>query len=155
MEYKEKVGLYPIKEDVITIDGIIKAYYEVVSGPAGQTRQWIRDNSLHHEKALIVFTGEGNDQKPYAVAMDLNEFHSDIESYKNGFWESEIHRQTEQFGNIAHVWSTYQTKRGDGSQSRGINSIQLYNDGDRWWIMSWMFDSERINNKIPERYTSS
>lgn len=136
MENQGNVNRYPMKEDVATIDGIIKAYYEVVSGPAGQDRQWVRDNSLHHPNALIVFTGKGKENKPYAAAMDLNEFHSDIESYKNGFWESEIHRKTKLFGNIAHVWSTYKTKRGDGSESRGINSIQLYNDGDRWWIMS-------------------
>lgn len=152
MKNQEEGTIYPLKEDVETIDGIMKAYYEVVSGPAGQARQWMRDNSLHHPNALIVFTGKGNDDKPYALPMDLDEFHADMSSYKNGFWESEIHRKTELFGNIAHVWSTYKTKRGNGSRSRGINSIQLYNDGNRWWIISWMFDSERRGNTIPEKY---
>ncbi len=152
MENQSKESIYPLKEDVETIDGVMKAYYEVVSGPADQARQWVRDNSLHHPNALIVFTGKGNDGKPYAMAMNLNEFHSDTESYKNGFWESEIHRKTEKFGNIAQVWSTYKTIRGNGAISKGINSIQLYNDGNRWWIISWMFDSERKGNKIPKAY---
>jgi hypothetical protein len=42
---------YPLKEDVLAIDGVMKAYYGVVSGPAGfeydaerdrsQIRRWI------------------------------------------------------------------------------------------------------------------
>jgi len=148
MGNKNNENTYPLKEDVETIDGIIKAYYEVVSGEAGAPRQWVRDNSLHHPDALIVFTGKDLDGRSYASTMNLGEFHNDTRAYENGFWESEIHRKTERFGNIAHVWSTYKTKRGDGTNSGGINSIQLYNDGDRWWIISWMFDSERLDNQI-------
>ncbi len=43
----------PIPEDVQTLDGIIKAYYEVVSGPAGESADRARDESLHHPAALV------------------------------------------------------------------------------------------------------
>lgn len=145
---------YPHKKDIQSIDGIIKAYYELVSGPKGAPRQTERDKSLHHPNALIVYTGENKEGKPYAKAMTLDEFHSDTKTYEKGFYESECHRKVEKFGNIAHVWSTYETRFEENGEvmRRGINSIQLYNDGKRWWIMSWMFDGERDDNPIPNSY---
>jgi len=145
---------YPLKKDVESIDGVIRAYYEVVSGPKGTPRQTERDKSLHDPNALIIYTGEISEGKPYAKDMTITEFHSDTKAYENGFFESECHRKGDHFGNIAHVWSTYETRfeeNGDVMR-RGINSIQLYNDGKRWWIMSWMFDGERNNNPIPKTY---
>ena len=147
-------NIYPLTKDVESIEGIIKAYYEVVSGPKGAPRQTERDKSLHHPNALIVYTGETTEGKPYIKDMTLKEFHKDTKPYENGFFESECHRKVERFGNIAHVWSTYETRFEEGGDvmRRGINSIQLYNDGKRWWIMSWMFDGERNNNPIPKSY---
>jgi hypothetical protein len=139
---------YPIPGDVATLDGIVAAFYDIVSGAAGAPRQWERDRSLHHPKALIVMTGlrEG---KPYSDALTLNEFHEIEEPYSNGFYESEIHRETHQFGNIAQIRSVYETRyeKGGPVQRMGINFIQLYYDGHRWWIMSWMYDSLRPENK--------
>lgn len=139
---------YPLTEDVSSIEGIIKAFYDVVSGPKGAPRQWKRDRSLHHPKALITFTGKKNG-KSYEQTMTLSEFHEMDEPYTNGFYESEIKREVHQFGNIAHVWSAYETrfnKNGKVERS-GINSIELYFDGTRWWIMSWIFDGLREDNK--------
>lgn len=145
---------YPLRADVETIDGIIKAYYDVISGPAGQARNWERDMSLHHPNALISVTGKDKNNKPYITSQNLSEYHKSFGVPKTGFWEYEIKRETQQFGNITHVWTTYETtteKNGDVIE-RGINSIQLYNDGNRWWILSWMFDSERIDNQIPKTH---
>jgi hypothetical protein len=148
--------IFSIENDVSSIDNIVKAYYEVVSEPKGKPRQWERDNWLHHPKALVVYTGKDENHHSYANAMNLEEFHIDTVANENGFWESEIHRRTEQFGNIAHVWSTYETRQEENSPvlRRGI-SIQLYNDGKRWWIISWIFDGERFDNLIPEKYLSA
>jgi len=145
---------YPLKEDVESIEGIMNAYYEVVSGAKGEPRQTMRDKSLHHPNAFIAYTGQNNEGKSYIKDMTLNEFHQDTKPYDNGFFESENHRVVHQFGNIAHVWSTYETRFEEKGEvkRRGINSIQLYNDGTRWWITSWMFDGERANNPIPEKY---
>ena len=146
-----KKNNYPIKEDVETLDGIIKAYYDVISGPAGEPRDWERDKSLHHPNALVSVTGKENN-KPFVVTQSLSDYHKSFGIPKTGFWEYEIKRETKKFGNITHVWSIYETKEEqDGPVTeRGINSIQLYNDGTRWWILSWMFDSERNDNPIPK-----
>ena len=142
---------YPLKEDVTSLDGIINAYYEVVSGPAGP-KQTGRDISIHHPSANVMISGVDKDGKRFLNAMTLKEFHATMTP--GAFYEKEIHRVTETFGNITHVWSTYEYRYApDGPPSgRGINSIQLYNDGTRWWILSWVYDSERTGNPIPEKY---
>jgi hypothetical protein len=75
---------------------------------------------------------------------------------KQGFIEREIHAETERFGDIAHVFSTYEsvhTAEGPEPVERGINSFQLWHDGDRWWIVSLMWHHEREDAPLPERYT--
>ncbi len=145
---------YPLKTDVETIDGIIKAYYEVVSGAAEEARDWERDKSLHHPNALISVTGKDKNDKPFITSQSLSDFHKSFGVPEPSFWEYEIKRETQTFGNITHVWSTYEaTEEKNGPViTRGINSIQLYNDGNRYWILSWMYDSERTDNPIPKKY---
>jgi hypothetical protein len=79
---------------------------------------------------------------------------SNDSTVKEGFYESEIHRVTERFGNIAHVFSTYESRtKADGPViARGINSIELFYDGKRWWIASAVWDDERPGNPIPPEY---
>ena len=147
--------IYPLKEDISTIDGIMKASYEVVSGEAGEIRQWERDLSLHHPKAIYSFI-DTLDGKAYQAIMSLEDFHSETDTMvaTTAFYESEIHREVLVFGNIAHVWSTYETRlEKDGEVvRRGINSIQLVYDQDRWWIISWIFDKEREHRKLPQTF---
>ncbi len=142
---------YPLKKDVATLDGIINAYYEVVSGPAGP-KQTERDKSLHHPLANVMVSGVDMTGLPFLRAMTLKEFHANMPP--DEFYETEIHRITEKFGNITHVWSTYEyrNKPKGPTLGRGINSIQLYNDGDRWWILNWTYDNERTSNPIPDNY---
>ena len=145
----------PRAEDVATLDGIIKAYYEVVSGPAGEPSQTERDASLHHPDARAIITGRGQDGKPYIRNLTLAQFHEGAQRSGNpAFYEVEIHRLTQQFGNVAHVWSTYAWRRSEDGpvEGRGINSIQLYHDGERWWITAWIFDSERDELPIPAAF---
>ena len=146
---------FPLDDDVLTIDGIMKAYYEVVSGPAGEPRQVERDKSLHHPDALITITGKNEQNQSFANTMTIEEFHENTAPYDQGFFEWETDREVERFGNIAHVWSTYEWSNAENGPvgGRGINSIQLYHDGTRWWILSWMYDSERADNKIPLPYS--
>lgn len=142
-------------EDVNTLDGIIRAYYEVVSGPAGQLRDWPRDSSLHRPDAQVLIVGDGEDGQPRAQVMTLGEFHQrSADLAERGFFEYEIHRETQIHGAIAHVWSTYEwrTTREGPIGGRGINSIQLYHDGRRWWITSWIFDGRSDAPPVPPRY---
>ena len=141
--------------DVTTLDGIIRAYYEVVSGPVGTPADRQRDRSLHHPSAVVAVTGADAGGTPFIQAMTLEEFHDRFGGPRTApFYEWEIHRETQRFGNVAHVWSTYVSSDApDGPpRERGINSIQLYFDGDRWWITGWIFDSERAGNPIPVDY---
>ncbi|MFL6543252.1 MAG: hypothetical protein ACJ8I9_08800, partial [Chthoniobacterales bacterium] len=77
---------------------------------------------------------------------------------KNGFYENEIARRVEQFGQIAHVWSTYESRHDPNDAAPfmgGINSIQLFNDGSRWWILSIYWQHESNQHPIPARYLLS
>ncbi len=87
--------------------------------------------------------------------ISLDEYHDRAGGPQaQAFHEWEIHRVEHRFGNVVHVWSTYASSdRPNGRVlSRGINSIQLFRDGTRWWIMSWVFDRERPDNPIPTEY---
>lgn len=149
----------PRTEDVATIDGIIKAYYEVISGPAGQPRQWSRDQTLYIADLRFVAMSEDKNGQPRAQIASHQQFvdASDAMLVKEGFYESEIHRVTEKFGHIAHVFSTYESRqKKDGPViARGINSIELFYDGKRWWIASAIWDDERADNPIPGEYLPS
>ncbi|MGD8727326.1 MAG: hypothetical protein PVH40_06750 [Gemmatimonadales bacterium] len=145
----------PNPEDVATLDGIIKAYYEVVSGPAGERADRERDAFLHHPDALVAIAGVDSEGTPTLATMSLTEYHDRFGGPRaQGFYERELHRDVQRFGNIVHVWSTYAaslTPEGEPF-TRGINSIQLYHDGERWWITSWIYDSERGGNPVPDEY---
>ncbi|MCO6510870.1 MAG: hypothetical protein J5I65_08760 [Aridibacter famidurans] len=144
-------------DDVVTLDSIIKAYYEVVSGPAGEAPDYERDSSLHHPSALISVASVNGEGKPQLATMSLRGFYDRFGGVRRtGFYEWEVHRRTERFGNIANVWSTYAASDKPGGKPfmRGINNIQLFHDGKRWWIVSWIYDSERPENPIPKEYLS-
>jgi len=139
-------------DDVRTLDDIIRAYYEVVSGPAGETADRARDKTLHLPNALVGVPGQDEIGDPQLITMTLDDYHDQSGGPRSeGFFEKEIHRVVQRFGNVAHVMSTYASSTTPGGEAfdRGINSIQLTWDGERWWIVSWIFDSERPDNPIP------
>lgn len=144
----------PQPADVATLDGMIRAWYDIVSGPAGQPRDWGRDRSLYIPDLRFVTAGV-QQGKAYARIRDHQGYvdESDAELTK-GFFEKEIHRVTERFGPIAHVWSTYEsrtTKEGPVI-ARGINSIELFWDGKRWWISHGAWTEETAEQPIPAKY---
>lgn len=146
----------PRAEDVSTIDGIMKAFYEVISGPVGQPRQWPRDRTLYIPDIRFVAMTEDKNGQPIAQIASHQQFvdYADPILVKEGFYESEIHRVTQKFGNIAHVFSTYESRQKAGGPviARGINSIELFWDGKRWWIASNIWDDERADNPLPAEY---
>jgi hypothetical protein len=141
-------------EDIGTLDGIIKAFYDVVSGPAGQERQWSRDRSLYIPDIRFVAINVDKSGKVRSSTMTHQQFvdGSNASMVKGGFYESELHRVTRSFGNVTHVFSTYEMRQKQGGPviGRGVNSIQLFNDGTRWWIASVTWDDEREGNPIPK-----
>ncbi len=147
---------FPQSADVATIAGIMKASYEVVSGEAGAPRQWERDASLHNPNAVYSYQKATTNGQTRQSTMSLKDFHKQTDNMilTTAFYENEINREVRVFGNIAHVWSTYETRLiKDGPVvRRGINSVQLYFEDGRWWIVSWTFDRERQTTPIPASF---
>lgn len=139
--------------DVSTIEGIVKASYETISGGVGVPRQWGRDRTLFDPQSRSVavhvdlktgaVTAHGMTEQEYADE-------SDASIVKNGFTERELKHVIHRFGNVATVLSSYEGATADGkTKERGINIFQLYFDGQRWWILSMVWDGERPDNPIP------
>ena len=151
--------------DVVSIDAIIAAAYDVISGPAEQERDWDRERSLFWPGArLIPITKQAGklnvEGSIDADALDIEGFIERSREYllKSGFFEKEIARRTEVFGRIAHVWSTYESRHNEDDVNpfvRGINSIQLFDDGNRWWIVTIYWQNETPSDQIPDKYFSS
>jgi hypothetical protein len=144
-------------EDVSSIDAIIKALYDVISGPAGQARDWNRFQSLFAPNARLLPTGRGQDGVGRLRAMTPEEYGTmaGASLQKDGFFEREIGRETARFGNVVHLFSAYDSKRkADDAKpfNRGINSIQLWFDGKRWYVVSIFWEAETPENPIPAKY---
>jgi len=142
------------REDVESIEGIVKALYEVISGPAG-TRDWERERTLLHPSARLMPT-RVEAGEPVVEVFDCDGYIASRTPFfaANDFYETELCHRIERFGNIAHVWSTYGYRRSPDGEiyGRGINSIQLFNDGGRWWVLSVFWDNERPGNAMPGKY---
>jgi len=147
-------------EDVRSIDTLIGALYGTISGPAGH-RDMDRLRSLFQPGArLIPCRPARPDEEKGVTSMrvfSVEEFIKAIEPRvkSEGFFEREIARRVERFGSIAHVFSTYESRRDENDPqpfTRGINSIQLFFDGKRWWVVTVFWDSERPGQSIPAEY---
>lgn len=142
-------------DDLTTIDGLMRAYYEVVSGPAGTAPDRRRDESLHLPGAPV---GISRGTADGGTAVDMTTLAGFYEKFggvrKEPFYEWEVHRVTRQFGNVAHLWSTHAIGAGPGGPitRRGVTSLQLYFDGTRWWIASWITDEETAGRPIPAEF---
>jgi hypothetical protein len=145
--------------DVESINAIIAAAYDVISGPAGRKPDWNRERSLFYPCARIVPTASvpgRNDVDLEPQMLDVEKYIARVEPLlQQGFYEKEIARRTEHFGRIAHVWSTYESRHDPSDPTpfmRGINSFQLFNDGKRWWILSVYWQHESADHAIPKKY---
>jgi hypothetical protein len=146
--------------DVASIESIVAALYDVISGPAGKKRDWDRMRSLFVPYGRLIPVGRRANGEMGNRAMTVDEYIAGSSKFleDNGFFEREIARRTERFGNIAHIFSTYESKhKADDPKpfARGINSIQLMNDGRRWWIVTVFWQGEAADNPLPEKYLSN
>lgn len=144
------------QEDVASMDAILAALYDVISGPAGQARDWDRFRSLFAPGARLIPTGRSPEGQPRISATDPDGYISrSSAALARGFFEKEIFRKVDRFGRIVHVFSTYESRRqADDTEllARGINSIQLFDDGARWWIVSIYWQAETPEAPIPPEY---
>ncbi len=146
----------PNPEDVKSLDAIMRAIYEVISGPAGD-RDWKRFRSIVLPQARFTQAGKGPDGMTFVISWSVDEFIRDAGEVfsKQPFFENAIVNRTETYGNMAQVFSSYESRhaRGEKPFERGINSIQVLNDGKRWWVISIAWDSERPDNPLPAKFS--
>lgn len=139
--------------DVATIEGLLAAFYDVISGPAGTPRQWSRDRTLYIPDVRFVAMETGRDGKTEARITSHQQYvdATDAGMTRNGFFESELKHTILRFGNTAQVRSSYAMRRTpDGPViGRGVNQLNLFWDGTRWWVASVMWDDERPGNPLP------
>ena len=143
--------------DVSSVDMIIAAVYDVISGPAGQKRDWDRMRTLFIPDARLIAIIKGTNSQAGMRVMSVEDYIKTSGPFleKNGFFEKEIGRKTEQYGGVTHLFSTYESRKNIDDEKpfmRGINSFQLWNDGKRWWVVTIYWQSETSDNPIPEKY---
>lgn len=143
--------------DVGSIDAIIAATYDVISGAAGEERDWDRFRSLFVPGARLVPVGRPPGGAWRTRVMTPEEYIEGSGPFlvQNGFFEREIGRVTERYGHIAHLFSAYESRQNAGDAepfARGINSFQLMYDGTRWWVVSIFWQGESEEFPIPDRY---
>jgi len=142
--------------DVATMDSTIAALYDVISGPAGK-RNWDRFRSLFAPGARLIANGVRPTGEVASRVMTVEDYAQRNGPFfeKNGFFEREAARHTDEFGNIAQVFSTYESRHAKDDAKpfqRGINSIQLMNDGKRWWVVTIFWQGEDEKNPLPDKY---
>jgi hypothetical protein len=143
--------------DVESVDAIMAAVYDVISGGKGVERDWDRFRSLFRPEAKLIPSGcnaQGQCGMQYwSVDQYIERAGAGLTA--SGFFETETHRVEERFGNIAHIFSTYDSRRTleDAEPfQRGINSFQLFNDGTRWWVVNIFWQGATPNAPIPAKY---
>ena len=145
----------PRPEDVASPDAIIKAMYDTISGPAGK-RNWYRERSLFLDGAHLIPIGNRIHKESGLEVMSLEQWIEDAEPFlaENDFYEVEIMRTMNRFGNLVQAFSTYEARNTEDGEpiARGINSIQLLHKDERWWIVTVMWDNETKDNPIPEEF---
>lgn len=145
--------------DVQSIDALIAALYDVISGDAGEARDWDRFRSLFHPELgrLTPLRTDPRSGARQALPMTPGDYVARGEQWTKTtpFWEREVARREERFGGLAHVWSTYEGFNAKGAREpfvRGINSLQLMHDGERWSILTISWEAESATLEIPAKY---
>jgi hypothetical protein len=144
-------------KDVDSVDHIVAALYDVISGPAGQKRDWDRMRTLFAPSAVMTAVGRRNDGLSSHRTISVEDYIKldDPIMMKEGFFEKEIGRSTQQFGEIAQLFSSYETRHGLADKKpwmRGINGIQAIRSNGRWWVVSIFWEDEGNGITLPEEY---
>ena len=145
------------EQDVESIDSILKALYASISGEKGEARDWERFRNLFAEEARLIPTGKNQEGKLVHRMMTPEQYINTSGKWleENGFHEIEINREVHRFGHVVQVFSTYESKHSKNDAEpfmKGINSIQLFSDGDRWWVLNVYWTQETEENRIPEEF---
>jgi hypothetical protein len=143
--------------DVASPDAILAATYDVISGPAGQKRDWDRFRSLFLPGARLVAVSKKPDGTLGAFSVTPDEYATYADAYfvKNGFYEKESARHADRYADIMQIFSTYESRHDAKDATpfaRGINSFQLFYDGARWWVVTIYWQEESPDNPLPKEF---
>ncbi len=152
VDFDKKYG-----DKVKTIDSTLKTLYAVISGEKGEQRDWDLFRYLFKEDAKLIPSGKNKAGQVYCRFMSPDDYVQSSGNWlvENGFFEKEVSRKVDTFGNITQVFSTYESFHSEADEKpfmRGINSIQLLNDGERWWVVNIYWMGESKDNPIPAKY---
>ena len=144
-------------KDVSAADALLAAVYNTISGPAGELRNWDRFRTLFLPEARLVATGKRPDGMMGKRSMSVEDYIKISGPFleKEGFFEKEIGRKKDQYGSVMQVFSTYESRKTLQDEKpfmRGINSIQLWFDGKRWWVLTIFWQSETPELPVPAQY---
>ncbi|MCE2996437.1 MAG: hypothetical protein ACK5RG_10250 [Cyclobacteriaceae bacterium] len=143
------------KQDVSSEDAIIAALYDVISGEPNTTRDWARFRNLFLPESRLIPTRKNDAGDLILKTLTPEEYVTLFQSrVATGFFERELSRKTESYGTVVHIFSTYETKeKKDGPvTNRGINSIQLFKDKNRYYIVNIFWCAESMGFSLPEKY---
>jgi hypothetical protein len=145
--------------DVDSIEHIIAAVYDVISGPAGSPRDWDRFRALYYPGARLIPSRRDDKGAVSARALSPEEYVARGKDAfaSQGFFENSVANRIEAWDHMAHVWSTYESRHAKDEKpfTRGINSFQLINDGSRWWILTIYWEGEDAAHPLPEKYVKA
>ncbi|WP_067146530.1 hypothetical protein [Pseudotamlana agarivorans] len=153
----KKVEFTIDKEAVLTLDGTIKSFYKVISAKKDTVRNWKQFKYLFKKDAKLIPCGKDKMGVYHVGYLSPDEYKKKSSDWfkNNGFIQNEIHRKTEIYGNMAHAFSTFEAYHKTSDEEpflRGINSIQLLYDEERWWIINIYWTHETYRNLIPRDY---
>lgn len=143
--------------DVASLDAVVAALYDVISGPAGAARDWDRMRSLFIPGARLIPSGPDAQGRFGHSVWTVDEYiqRAGPRLEERGFYEREIGRKTDRWGSLVQMFSAYDSRRTPEDPepfARGINAIQAMHDGERWWIVTVYWTAERPDNPIPQEY---
>jgi hypothetical protein len=136
-----------------TIDGLMTALYESISGPPGG-QDFELSRRIQHPDVRLVRTRLDETGKPVAFSFSGDEYEANARALLADmpFYEVETERRVVRFGNVAQVFSAYEARTApEGGEliKRGMNCAHLFDDGARWWLMHMIWDDERDGVEVP------
>ena len=141
-------------KDVKSIDAIINAYYDVVSGSSSDSWEFKRDKFIHSKSAVITRLDENGIAESHTLEAEYIPIGL---SPKEDFYEKELERKVSKYGNIAQVWSSFEIRTDPNTECniKGLNSVQLNNQSGRWWIDSWTCEMESEKSSVVSEFMTN
>jgi len=143
----------PTCPSTATLPDLIKAVDDAVSGPGNKDRTCMRQIFTPDARLIPVSKGQDGHWAPHVLTVDdwitrVAKRSSDV------FYERQVKYSVEQYGHIAHLWSTYEIRETpDGKATvHGINSMQAVFDGSQWKLVEILWQAETPEETIPPKY---